>query len=74
MNAIQTPLLQLKQNYIAELPDRFHRLEELLFQIERDGYTPEIYNDLFRQVHSLTGSGGTHGMVAEFEQSCSNPH
>jgi chemotaxis protein histidine kinase CheA len=62
MNAIQILLLQLKQNYIAELPDRFHRLEELVLQIEREGYTPEIYNDLFRQVHSLKGSGGTHGL------------
>ncbi len=62
MNAIQLLLLQLKQNYIAELPDRFNQLEELVLQMEREGYATETYNDLFRQVHSLKGSGGTHGI------------
>jgi chemotaxis protein histidine kinase CheA len=62
MDAIQSLLLQLKQTYIAELPDRLDQLETIVLQMEREGPQPNLYNELFRQVHSLKGSGGTHGL------------
>ncbi len=62
MDAIQKLLLQLKQTYIAELPDRLDQLEALILQMEREGPSGHLYNELFRQVHSLKGSGGTHGL------------
>lgn len=60
MDAIHQLLLQLKQGYIDQLPDRFDQLEDLVLQMERNGYSSERYNELYRQVHSLKGSGGTH--------------
>lgn len=62
MDAIQLLLLQLKQGYIDQLADRFDQLETLVLQIERDGFSVECHNELYRQVHSLKGSGGTHNL------------
>ena len=62
MDAIQLLLLQLKQGYIDHLAERFDQLEDLVLQMEREGYTTERYNELYRQVHSLKGSGGTHNL------------
>ena len=62
MDAIQALLLQLKQNYIAELPDRFDQLEAIALQIENEGFSLERYNEFYRLVHSLKGSGGSYGL------------
>ncbi|MEN9866845.1 MAG: hypothetical protein RL748_2435 [Pseudomonadota bacterium] len=62
MDAIQALLSQLKQNYIAELPDRFDQMEAIVLQIENDGFNWDAYHELYRLVHSLKGSGGTYGL------------
>ncbi len=62
MDAIQLLLLQLKQGYVDQLADRFDQLEALVLDIERNGFAEESYNELYRQVHSLKGSGGTHNL------------
>lgn len=62
MDAIQALLSQLKQNYIAELPDRFDQMEAIVLQIENDGFSWDAYHELYRLVHSLKGSGGTYGL------------
>jgi CheY-like chemotaxis protein len=62
MDAIQALLSQLKQNYIAELPDRFDQMEAIALQLENEGFTLERYNEFYRLVHSLKGSGGTYGL------------
>jgi chemotaxis protein histidine kinase CheA len=60
MDAIQALLHQLKLTYIGELPDRFDHIGNQILSLEQKGYSQEHYNELFRQVHSLKGSGGTH--------------
>ncbi len=62
MDAIQALLSQIKQNYIAELPDRFDQMEAIALQIENEGFTLDRYNEFYRLVHSLKGSGGTYGL------------
>lgn len=62
MDQVQALLQQLKKNYLAELPDRFDKLEHLVLELEREGFSDEIYHELYRQVHSLKGSGGTYGV------------
>lgn len=62
MDQVQILLQQLRQNYLAEMPERLENLENLILSMERGGYCQETYNDLYRQVHSLKGSGGTYGM------------
>lgn len=64
MDQVQMLLQQLKQNYLAELPERVDKLEYLVLELERHGYSQGLYHELYRQVHSLKGSGGTYGLHA----------
>lgn len=55
-------LAALRSNYLRDLPSHIDELEELLLELERDGYDLETCRDLYRRVHSLKGSGGTYGL------------
>jgi CheY-like chemotaxis protein/HPt (histidine-containing phosphotransfer) domain-containing protein len=61
MDTAQNLLLQLRQRYLSDIPERANELEELVLEMENSGITAERYNDLFRRIHSLKGSGGTYG-------------
>ncbi len=54
--AIQALLEQLRQEFLADLPNRIDTIERLILDDHADG------NELCRQVHSLKGLGGTHGI------------
>lgn len=56
-NSIQQLLEQLKQEFLSELPGRLSAIENLLIQNEQ----PDNYQELFRLIHNLKGSAGTHG-------------
>jgi len=60
-HAIQL-LEQLKASFISELPERSNRLEELTLTFGHQPENRERYEELYRAVHSLKGSGGTHGL------------
>jgi HPt (histidine-containing phosphotransfer) domain-containing protein len=55
-------LEQLKASFIRELPERCNRLEELTLAFGHQQENREHYEELYRSVHSLKGSGGTHGL------------
>jgi len=55
-------LEQLKASFISELPERCNRLEELTLALGHQPKNRERYEELYRAVHSLKGSGGTHGL------------
>lgn len=59
---LRAMLLQLRNAYLAEMPEKFDSLERLLLEIEKSGTNIETFNELYRIVHSLKGSGGTHGL------------
>lgn len=61
-DALQKMLLQLRDSYLEEVPEKLDRLEELLLAIERGGPDVEGFNEAYRIVHSMKGSGGTHGL------------
>lgn len=62
-SALEALLLQLRRGYLQELPDKFERLEAQLLEAGRTGDdSGERFNDFYRQVHSLKGSGGTYGL------------
>ncbi len=54
--AIQALLEQLRQEFLEELPARIDAIERLILAPGADE------NELCRQVHSLKGLGGTHGI------------
>ncbi|WP_338845520.1 Hpt domain-containing protein [Massilia sp. W12] len=62
MDQIQAMLQKLRDNYLAEMPDRLEQLESLVLSLERGGFDADTFHELYRQVHSLKGSGGTYGL------------
>jgi len=55
-------LRQMRAGFLAELPERCHRLEEAVLCLEADPAAEGLYEELYRNVHSLKGSGGTFGI------------
>lgn len=62
MEAFQALLARMRGEFIGELAERCDRLDELILNLEKSPDNREIFDELFRGVHSLKGSGGTHGL------------
>jgi chemotaxis protein histidine kinase CheA len=62
MDAIQQMLRQLRDGFLGELPERLDRLEALMLAMEGASDGGEAFREAFRMVHSIKGSGGTHGL------------
>jgi len=58
----QSLLLQMRNDFLQQIPERCDRLDELILTLEKSPDNREAFNELFRGVHSLKGSGGTHGL------------
>jgi CheY-like chemotaxis protein/HPt (histidine-containing phosphotransfer) domain-containing protein len=59
---IAAMLQQLRSAYLAELPERCEQIERLVLSAAASGSAAHSYDDLYRQIHSLKGSAGTHGI------------
>jgi HPt (histidine-containing phosphotransfer) domain-containing protein len=59
---IAAMLQQLRNAYLAELPERCEQIERLVLSFATSGVKAQAYEDLYRHVHSLKGSAGTHGV------------
>jgi len=62
MARAQKLLDELKKNYISDLPMKFDELELLILKVKDKTNYKEDLAELFRKVHSLKGSAGTHGL------------
>lgn len=63
MDLMQTMLRQLRDAFLEEMPERLDHLDNLLLTMEKRGAASvEGFNDLYRSIHSIKGSGGTHGI------------
>lgn len=62
LDAFQALLATMRDEFLEELPERCDRCDELILTLENPPFDHEAFNDLFRSVHSLKGSGGTHGL------------
>lgn len=63
MAAFQALLAEMRAAFLDELPERCAGLEAQILQLERSPGDRDVFNALYRGVHSLKGSGGTHGVT-----------
>lgn len=63
IDAFRHLLREMRNSFVAELPERCERIEKDLLDLEARPNSRETFNELYRNVHSLKGSGGTHGLV-----------
>ena len=52
---------KLQEHYLASLPGILEELEFNALKLEKEHEQKEIYFAVYRQIHSLKGSGGTYG-------------
>jgi chemotaxis protein histidine kinase CheA len=53
-------LAEMQADFLDELPERCGRIEQGVLALERQ--QPDAFNELYRQVHSLKGTGGMFGV------------
>lgn len=60
---IQELILELRQSFLDELPERLDEMEKNLMALEKgEGDFKDLFNAFYRGVHSLKGIGGTFGL------------
>jgi len=60
LETFQALLGGMREEFLAELPERCDRAEELILKLERAPTDRDVFNLLYRDIHSLKGAGGTH--------------
>lgn len=59
---VERMLAELRLSFVADLPSRLQEIEELILNLKNSGSFIEDYQDIYRHVHSVKGSAGTHGL------------
>lgn len=59
-DAFQQMLLQLRDTFLDEIPEKLDRLDQLLVAMEKR-VDSDSFSEFYRIIHSLKGSGGTFG-------------
>ena len=62
IDAVQRMLSQLRNAFLEDMGEKLDRLENLLLEMENKPAEGELFNEFYRIVHSLKGSGGTLGL------------
>ena len=60
MNDINKILQEIRSNYVDELPGRIKELEDIILGFKKS-INADDFQTLYRGIHSIKGSGGTHG-------------
>ncbi len=63
MENFQALLQGIRERFLDELPERCDAFDNLVLALEKNSGDREAFNELFRGVHSMKGSGGTHGLA-----------
>ena len=61
LSIAQQALLSLSNDYIDALPERCDLIESLILQLGSKSLNLDSYQGLYREIHSIKGSSGTHG-------------
>ena len=61
LSIAQQALLSLRNDYIDALPERCEMIENLILNLGTSTLNLENYQSLYRDIHSIKGSAGTHG-------------
>lgn len=59
---IEAMLAEMRVGYIAELPTRLEEIEDIILNLQKTASFEEDYQELYRHIHSIKGSAGTHGL------------
>ena len=59
---IEKMLAELRLSYIAELPTRLEEIEQIVLSLKKTDSFTEDYQSIYRHIHSIKGSAGTHGL------------
>lgn len=62
MEDISRLLAQMRLQYIAELPSKLDETESIILKLSDTHTFSELFDELYRHIHSLKGSAGTHGL------------
>lgn len=55
-------LAELRNSFLSDLPSRIEEIENLIFELKSGQKFTENFETLYRHVHSIKGSAGTHGL------------
>jgi len=61
-NNVENLLIGFRNDFLAEIPDRCESIEESILAMEDSDKFASAFDELYRSIHSLKGSGGTHGL------------
>lgn len=61
-DTFQQMLRQLRDAFLEEMPEKLERLDRLLVAMEETGANSDRFNEFYRIIHSLKGSGSTFGL------------
>ena len=70
-DSVQDKLRKLRNDFVAQVPDKVHALEQSWAAIRENPNEAQAANALYRLAHSLRGSAGTFGFVALSDASLS---
>ncbi len=59
---IEKMLAELRLSYITELPSRLEEIEQIVLTLKNTDSFTEDYQSVYRHIHSVKGSAGTHGL------------
>lgn len=62
METFAALLLTMRNDFLGEVPERCDALDASVLALQKHPQDKELFMEIFRQVHSLKGSGGTHGL------------
>mgnify|MGYP000217944295 CR=1 FL=1 len=66
LNKAQRLLRELRISFLVDLPERLDDIESLVLNLEQEQLSAQddrpVYDELYRHIHSVKGSAGTHGV------------